>query len=114
VTKRKRLTLAQKHELLMDAGYHCGNPRCPVILAVHILEDHHIIHVSEGDGNELSNRLALCPMCHTLYHAKEISREAMRCVPPDGIEAAKKAGGNNTFPPAGLTPTGHSPSILSH
>jgi HNH endonuclease len=78
VTKRKRLTLAQKHELLMEAGYHCGNPRCPVILAVHILEDHHIIHVSEGGGNELSNLLALCPTCHTLYHHKEISREAIR------------------------------------
>jgi hypothetical protein len=34
-SSRKRLTLAQKHELLMEAGYRCGNPRCPIILAVH-------------------------------------------------------------------------------
>src|ERR1700746_2038955 len=78
VAKRKNLSLVLKYELLMEAGYRCGNPRCPVILAVHILEDHHIIHVSEGGGNEPSNLLALCPTCHALYHHKEISREAIR------------------------------------
>lgn len=75
---RKKLTSAQKHDLLMEAGYRCGNPRCAVILAVHILQDHHIIHVSEGGGNHLSNLLALCPNCHVLYHASQISREAIR------------------------------------
>jgi len=75
---RKRLTIAQKQELLMEAGYRCGNPRCVVILAVHILEDHHIVHVSEGGGNQLSNCLALCPNCHTLYHHEDISRDAIR------------------------------------
>jgi hypothetical protein len=62
----------------MEAGYRCGNPRCPVILAVHILQDHHIIHVSEDGGNEISNLLALCPNCHALYHAGEIRRESIR------------------------------------
>jgi len=62
----------------MEAGYRCGNPRCPVILAVHILQDHHIVHVSEGGGNQLSNLLALCPNCHTLYHHKEITRNSIR------------------------------------
>jgi hypothetical protein len=62
----------------MEAGYRCGNPRCPVILAVHILQDHHIVHVSEDGGNELSNLLALCPNCHALYHAGEISRKSIR------------------------------------
>jgi hypothetical protein len=77
-SRRKRLTLGEKHDLLMEAGYRCGNPRCPVILAVHILQDHHIVHVSEGGGNQLANLLALCPNCHVLYHANQISREAIR------------------------------------
>src|SRR5262245_3527610 len=62
----------------MESGYRCGNPRCPVILAVHILQDHHIVHVSEGGGNQLANLLALCPNCHVLYHANQVSREAIR------------------------------------
>jgi HNH endonuclease len=77
-SRRKRLTLGEKHDLLMEAGYRCGNPRCLVILAVHILQDHHIVHVSEGGGNQLANLLALCPNCHVLYHANQISREAIR------------------------------------
>ena len=78
VRRRKKLSLAEKHDVLMEAGYRCGNPRCPVILAVNILQDHHIVHVSEGGGNQLWNLLALCPNCHALYHANQISREAIR------------------------------------
>lgn len=77
-SRRKKLALPQKHDLLMEAGYRCGNPRCPVILVVHILEDHHIVHVSDGGGNQPSNLLALCPNCHTLYHHGQINREAIR------------------------------------
>lgn len=77
-TRRKKVSLTEKHDLLMESGYRCGNPRCPVILAVHVLQDHHIVHVSEGGGNQLSNRLALCPICHALYHAGEITRRAIR------------------------------------
>jgi 5-methylcytosine-specific restriction endonuclease McrA len=75
---RKKLSPVIKRQLLMEAGYRCGNPRCTVILAVHILEDHHIKYVSEGGGDELSNLLALCPNCHTLYHHGEIPHEAIR------------------------------------
>jgi len=75
---RKKLTLVQKHDLLLEAGYRCGNPRCTVILAVNILQDHHIVHVNEQGGNQLSNLLVLCPNCHSLYHANQISRGAIR------------------------------------
>jgi hypothetical protein len=75
---RKKLSLILKQDLLLEAGYRCGNPRCPVIMAVHLLEDHHIIHVEEGGKDEISNLLALCPNCHTLYHHGNITREAIR------------------------------------
>src|SRR5262245_52018035 len=75
---RKKLSVVLKRQLLMEAGYRCGNPRCPTILAVHLLEDHHIEYVSDGGGNSLDNLLALCPNCHTLHHHEEITQEAIR------------------------------------
>jgi hypothetical protein len=75
---RKTLSVVLKRDILLEAAYHCGNPRCPVMLVPSLVEDHHIIHVEEGGKDELSNLLALCPNCHTRYHAKLISREAIR------------------------------------
>jgi hypothetical protein len=75
---RKTLSVVLKRDILLEAAYHCGNPRCPVMLVPALVEDHHIIHVEEGGQDELSNLLALCPNCHTRYHARLISREAIR------------------------------------
>src|ERR1700687_3177247 len=76
--RRKKIPLSLKRELLMEAGYHCGNPRCPVLLAIHLLEDHHIKWVSEGGKDTLENLIALCPLCHSLHHAGDITRAAIR------------------------------------
>lgn len=76
--KRKPIPPSIKDAVLMEAGYKCANPRCHIILAPNVLEDHHIKYVSEGGGNELSNLLALCPLCHTLHHSGVISQEPIR------------------------------------
>ena len=76
--KRKPIPPSIKDAVLMEAGYKCANPRCHIILAPNVLEDHHIKYVSEGGGNELSNLLALCPLCHTLHHSGVISQEPIQ------------------------------------
>lgn len=38
---------------------------------------HHIVEVSENGGDELSNLIALCPMCHALYTRGEIPKESI-------------------------------------
>jgi hypothetical protein len=76
--KRKQIPPSIKDAILMEAGYKCGNPRCSIILAANILEDHHIQYVSESGRNELSNLLALCPNCHALHHSGTITHQAIR------------------------------------
>ena len=76
--RRKALSMTLKRDLLIEAGYKCANPTCRMILSVSILEDHHIIEVSEGGGDTFANLVALCPYCHSLYHKGEISPEAIR------------------------------------
>lgn len=72
---RTRLSVAERHELLMEAGYKCGNPTCRNIIT---LEIHHIQYVSEGGGDEPSNLLPLCPYCHTMHHQAHIPVAAIR------------------------------------
>ena len=73
--KRTKLPVHLRHELLVEAGYKCGNPRCQHVITFEI---HHIQYVSRGGGDEASNLLVLCPNCHTLHHAGHISLEAIR------------------------------------
>ena len=75
---RKKIPLQTKIDVLVEAGYRCGNPACGIVLTPDILEDHHIQSVAEGGGNEVSNLLALCPLCHALYTKKKISLDAIR------------------------------------
>ena len=72
---RTKLPAAVRHQLLMEAGYKCGNPACPHVIT---LEVHHIEHVSEGGGDDPSNLLVLCPYCHSMHHAGHIPVEAVR------------------------------------
>jgi hypothetical protein len=58
-----------------EAGYRCANPACRYILVIDV---HHIVHVSDGGGNEPSNLLALCPNCHRLHHQGVIPAESVR------------------------------------
>ena len=60
-------------QVLTEAGYRCAVPICRNILAIDI---HHLVEVSEGGGNEPGNLLALCPMCHALFHRGEIVRDS--------------------------------------
>lgn len=72
---RKKIPVAVQHQLLMEAGYKCGNPACRNVLT---LELHHIQYVSNGGGNEPTNLLVLCPYCHEMHHAGHIPVEAIR------------------------------------
>lgn len=74
--KRERKTLGQRVrvQVLTEAGFKCGNPNCRNILA---LDLHHMYQVSEGGGDEPANLIALCSLCHDLYHRGEIVEEAI-------------------------------------
>jgi hypothetical protein len=72
---RKKLSTNVRHQLLMEAGYKCGNPACRNVIT---LELHHIEYVCAGGGDENSNLLVLCPYCHSLHHAGHIPVEAIR------------------------------------
>ena len=73
--ERKRLPPAVRQELLMEAGYKCGNPACRNVITLQV---HHIEYVSDGGGDDPSNLLALCPYCHSLHHGGHIPVEAIR------------------------------------
>lgn len=72
--KRRKIPSSVATAVLTQAGYRCAVPTCRTILAIDL---HHMVEVSEGGGNELSNLLALCPTCHSLFHRGIISREAI-------------------------------------
>src|SRR4051812_25704526 len=72
---RKKIPVAVQHQLLMEAGYKCGNPACHNVI---VLELHHIEYVCEGGGDDATNLLALCPYCHSMHHANKIPVEAIR------------------------------------
>ena len=72
---RKKLPAAVRHQLLMEAGYKCGNPACRNVIT---LELHHIEYVGKGGGDDPSNLLVLCPYCHSMHHASQIPIEAIR------------------------------------
>jgi len=76
--RRKKIPLQTKIDVLIEAGYRCGNPACNIVLTPDILEDHHIIGVAAGGGNEAANLLALCPVCHSLYTHAKITPDAIR------------------------------------
>ena len=63
--ERKKISLSLKNEVLTEAGYRCAVPTCRGTLALNM---HHIWEVHKGGGNTLTNLIALCPTCHTLYH----------------------------------------------
>ncbi|SRR5712692_812594 len=63
-----------RREVLIEAGYRCASPRCGNFLAMDI---HHIHEVNEGGSNDLSNLIALCPMCHALYTRGIITKDAI-------------------------------------
>jgi HNH endonuclease len=61
--------------VLHEAGYKCGNPICRHVIT---LDVHHLDPISSGGGNGPDNLLALCPNCHALHHAKQITETSLR------------------------------------
>lgn len=74
MSERKSIPPKLRDKVLREAGYRCANPPCRTTLAIHL---HHIVEVKEGGGDSIENLLALCPTCHSLFHAKIISRESI-------------------------------------
>lgn len=73
-TKRDAVPIETQQYILMEAGYKCANPTCRNILGIDI---HHIVKVSEKGGNEKSNLIALCGICHDLHHKGVIPKDAI-------------------------------------
>ena len=73
-SNRTSIPAAGRDEILYEAGYMCGNPRCRHILT---LELHHIVWVRDGGGNEPDNLLCLCPNCHALHTRNHIPHKAI-------------------------------------
>jgi len=73
--RRRRVPLSVRDEVLREAGYMCGNPRCRHILT---LELHHMVWVKDDGGNQATNLLALCPNCHALHTQGYIPDTAIR------------------------------------
>lgn len=72
--ERDRLSLKTQVIVLTESGYRCAVPTCRNILALDI---HHIWEVCAGGGDDPSNLIALCPMCHGLYHRGNIKAESI-------------------------------------
>jgi hypothetical protein len=72
--ERDNLPLKTRLIVLAEAGYRCAVPTCRNILA---LDVHHIWEVSAGGGDDPENLIALCPMCHALYHRGTIDPDAV-------------------------------------
>src|SRR5260370_33623466 len=72
--ERDNLPLKTRVILLTESGYRCAVPNCRNILA---LDMHHIWEVSAGGSDDPSNRIALCPTCHALYHRGTIRQESI-------------------------------------
>ena len=73
--RRRDPSVSKRHQILMEADYKCGNPRCNHILT---LEIHHVVWVKDGGGNDPRNLLALCPNCHALHTRGHIPQIAIR------------------------------------
>jgi hypothetical protein len=72
--ERDKLPLNTRVIVLTESGYRCAVPTCRNILA---LDMHHIWEVSAGGSDDPSNLIALCPLCHGLYHRGTISQESI-------------------------------------
>lgn len=72
--ERAALPLRTRVAVLTEAGYRCAVPTCRNILALDI---HHIWEVNAGGGDDPVNLIALCPLCHALYHRGTISAESI-------------------------------------
>src|SRR5579862_3222002 len=72
---RTKISPSIAQAVLIEAGYRCAVPTCRATLAIDL---HHLVQVSAGGGNHVSNLLALCPYCHGLHHRGTIPAEALR------------------------------------
>jgi hypothetical protein len=75
MANRKSLKVDVRQLVLHEAGYKCGNPVCRHVIT---LDVHHLDQVSNGGGDDPANLLALCPNCHSLYHAGQITESSLR------------------------------------
>lgn len=71
--KRVPIPPAVRREVLIEASYRCAVPRCLTALAIDV---HHIDE--NASNNDPSNLIALCPTCHSAFHRKTYSVEAIR------------------------------------
>jgi HNH endonuclease len=73
MTLRPSIPATVRREILIEASYRCAVPRCRSPLAIDV---HHI----DGNpaNNVASNLIALCPTCHSAYHRKTYTLEAIQ------------------------------------
>jgi hypothetical protein len=72
--KRKAIPRSVQIQVLAQAGYMCGNPRCRNLLG---LDLHHIEPVRDNGPNTPDNLIPLCMLCHGLHTRGEMDRKAI-------------------------------------
>jgi hypothetical protein len=73
--KRKTIPPSVRHQVIMEAGFKCGNPACRNIITLQL---HHIHWVKEDGGNVPENLLPLCGYCHDQHTHGHITPDAIR------------------------------------
>jgi len=64
---RRRFTEAQARQVAERAGGRCWRCKAPLAAGYHV---HHLIAWAEGGLTEVDNGIALCPVCHRLWHRR--------------------------------------------
>jgi hypothetical protein len=72
--RRSAISQAVRIQVLAQAGYMCGNPRCRNLLGIEL---HHIVWVRDGGPSALNNLIPLCALCHALHTRGEIDQKAI-------------------------------------
>ena len=70
---RPAIPVDVRREILIEANYRCAVPRCMSAVTIDV---HHIDQ--NAGSNDPSNLIALCPTCHTAFHRKVYTSEAIR------------------------------------
>jgi HNH endonuclease len=73
LASRVSIPAAVRRDVLIEASYRYAVPRCLTAIAIDV---HHIDE--DPSNNDPSNLIALCPTCHSAFHRKTYSVEAIK------------------------------------
>jgi len=91
----KKIITYMKKQTLKEYCYICGFKEA--------LEQHHIIPISEGGQDKMSNKINLCPNCHTLAHRGKYSSDFLFIKKDNQENIIKKDNSDLQFVKKGLS-----------